>query len=231
MTVKKMTESALRPEESSLFGRVYRKGELNECCRSRNARAKEGCSTVSPAAVSLDGLNDVLNLSAFAVQDGLSLRESAHSVLTSLHRPLGAHVLNAETLIEIIEESHGAEAPKTVGKLRDAFADFRRELMSHLFLEEDVLYPWIFSGNGWSALELIDDLQYQHKVLAMKIKTVSVPALRLVKMKDVCDGRIALLRTLKKLEALLNEHIRAEETILFPRALRVSVESTGENKG
>lgn len=222
MRQKNLTETVGWAEILPFSDRVFKKNEINQCCRGRAADRAGGGTSLQ--------LSEILGRIGTAALDrnevdrwnGLSLRDLAQRILTSLHRPLGIHILNAETLIEMIESSHKADAADTVRQLRAAFSDFRREVMSHLFSEEDVLYPWIFSGNGWSALELVDDLRNQHKILAVKMKTVSVPAMRMAKGKRVCEGCLALCTTLKKLETVLLDHIYLEDTYLFPRALRQS---------
>lgn len=224
MTQQKLTETVGWAEVIPFCDRVLKKEEINQCCRER----KDGAASVI-SSIPLSDLLARIRLEALDRGENdqwgrCSIRELAQSILATLHRPLGIHILNAETLVEMIEASHSRAAGETVRQLRAAFTDFRRELIAHLFLEEDVLFPWIFSGNGWSALELIDDLRNQHKILAVKIKTVSLPAIKMAEAKNTCEGCLALCATLKKVETVLLDHIHMEDNLLFPRALLESTE-------
>jgi regulator of cell morphogenesis and NO signaling len=82
-----------------------------------------------------------------------------------------------------------------------------------------VLFPWMLSGNGNNAGELVDDMRHQHVNIAAKMKSAMALASRLPLSTTTCLGQQALYTTLKRLESEFSNHIHMENTLLYPRAL------------
>jgi regulator of cell morphogenesis and NO signaling len=203
--------------------RVITKREINACCRYRDLLE----STAKSEQPDLSSVLDQVRASAFRNDDAakwmsLRLDELVEHILNKCHRPLGARLLNLETLIDMVEESHGNEIGDPTCEIKEAFVSLRGEILDHLLHEEDMLFPWIVSGNGRCPVEMIDDLKYQHKVLAMKAKTVAASASRLPMKTNSCEGRTALFTTLKALETDIDNHIFLENNVLYPRVVRES---------
>lgn len=199
--------------------RVFQKQELNACCRNREfVKDINATSRLSLAAILESVRSDALRERDTFSWTLRPLDELAGYILEYLHRPLGVHLTNAGTLIEMIEESHGDAHAETILQLRKAFENFRREMENHLSLEEDVLFPWIISDGVHWAHELVSTLRHQHARLSQKVRSVITPAVRLAELRGGCEGCRALCTTLKRLETLLLDQIHFENNLLFPRA-------------
>ena len=202
--------------------RVLEKKEINSCCHRKKRGDLPGDRkemTFSP----------VVELARTVAMDeraiggwiGRPLGELVHYILESVHRPLGVKLLNLETLVGMVTESHSAENRQVSRRLSTAFAKLRDEILDHLFKEEDIVFPWIASGNGRSAADIVDDLGTQHKVIATQLKTVITLAEEFSRDGHrMCDGIAALRATLGEVEMVLAEHIHMETNLLYPRALR-----------
>jgi iron-sulfur cluster repair protein YtfE (RIC family) len=198
--------------------RIFKKEEINVCCRKRG-----GIEFSYPLAQS--SLTEILgNVEAQSVRPfaasrwgGRPLEELAGYILEHLHRPLGVHLKNMDTLVKMISKAHVADAGIAVEHLEAAFQDFKRELEGHLFLEEDILYPWIGRPDAKSVKQLILALRGQHIVLAKKIKSVYFAAGRITQLAFGCEGSRAMFATLKRIETILLDQIYLEDKLLFPR--------------
>ena len=217
MTKDKSAERAGWAEVIPFSDQVLPKNEINGCCRT-------GGGGVDGDRPAVTDIIEEIRARTPSHRTLLSwsdrpIRDVATYIQESFHRALGNHVLNAETLVDMVVGSHRLQAREDVALIRRSYADFQTELTGHLLLEGDILYPWIFSGNGWSALELIDDLRSQHNVLLRKMKTVLVPALRLSESPDACEGSRSLATTLTMLDMMLTSHVLFENNVLYRRVL------------
>ncbi len=196
--------------------RVVNKVEINRCC-SRSAvfetrelaRREELSSMLDAMRIFAQRETEILD------GIGIPLVDLVTHILDRYHRPLGVRLLNLETLIDMVMESHRGEIADQTNRIKETYISLRRELLPHLLQEEDVLFPWILSGNGRGAVELIDDLSVQHKVIAMKTKTIAALTSRIPMSESPCEGRPALYTTIKALETGVFEHIHVENNILY----------------
>ena len=202
--------------------RVFKKTEINSCCR--NGGQPIGDTDIFPEDLSsyLEHAHPDLEIhDSVALAADLPTDELANFVLKECHRPLGARLLNLETLIEMIEDSHGEEreAGEMMSRVRGGFEELRAAVLEHLLKEEDILFPWIVSGNGSSAVEMIGDLKEQHKIIAVKAKTVLAQAAWLIGRQETCSGERALHAAMGEFVRELAVHINVENHVLYPRAL------------
>lgn len=206
--------------------RVFKRQEINTCCRENGALQ----FTPSTAATSLaEILENVGSLSvrknALYRWKNRSVNELAGYILEHLHRPIGVHLANIDTLIGMIGESHAMDAGIKIRQLESAFSAFRIEMDGHLFLEEDILYPWIGQTEGTPTPEFLSALQNQHALLVEKIKSVFLYAGQVTQLADGCDGCRALFATLKRVETLLRDQIYFENNLLFPQIVALTPRS------
>jgi regulator of cell morphogenesis and NO signaling len=136
------------------------------------------------------------------------------------HRPLGARLLNLETVIDMVKESHTDDADDRTERIRGAYLSLRSDLLPHLLLEEDILFPCIISGKDTGSVDLIEDLQNQHKVIAKKMKTLAASVSKLPMSENTCEGRQTLYTVVKALEADVSCHIHFENDVFYVRVLR-----------
>jgi regulator of cell morphogenesis and NO signaling len=202
--------------------RVLKKKEVNACCRPKKRGGVPGDPRETGGSLPVE-LARISPVGERAIGDWIDrpLRDLVLYIVESFHRPLGVKLLNLETLVGMVTESHSEENRGASRRLYTAFAKLRDEVLDHLFKEEDIIFPWIASGNGRSAADLVDDLGTQHKVIAVQLKTVITLAEEFARDDHrMCDGIAALCATLGEVETVLSDHIHMETNLLYPRALR-----------
>ena len=119
------------------------------------------------------------------------------------------------------------EPEHTSKEIRAGFDDLRESVLEHLLEEEDVLFPWIVSGNGDSAIAVINEVREQHKVIAVKAKTVLSQAAWLLGRPATCDSQRALHASLGDFVNALAVHINVENHVLYPRAMSAWEQTEG----
>ncbi len=195
--------------------RVFDKQEVNRCC--------SGVPLTEPSSELLSALEKVraYSMGEEANTDWRerSLNDIVKYILEKLHRPIGIHLLNLETLIDMVTETHGDEIGDLMSRIRDGFTSLRGMLLAHFLHEEDVLFPWILSGKGNSAGAVIDAMRMQHMKIAAKTKFVATSASQLPRSTIPCLGQQVLYITVKEIESEISHHVHMENNILYPRAL------------
>jgi iron-sulfur cluster repair protein YtfE (RIC family) len=75
------------------------------------------------------------------------------------------------------------------------------------------------SGNGSNAITVIGEVKEQHRIIAVKAKTVLAQAAWLLDRRETCSGQRALHATLRSFVTVVAIHIDVENHVLYPRAL------------
>lgn len=201
--------------------RIFERSEINSCCRKVNRSPGNTDALPEDLAAYLEHMEPDLEIhDAVQLAADLPTGELVNFVLKECHRPLGPRLTNLETLLKVVEDSHGdeSEAGEMTRRLRSGFNDLRTEVLDHLLEEEDVLFPWIESGNGSNAITVINEVKEQHKILAIKAKTVFAQAAWLLDRRETCSGQRALHAALKDFVTALAVHINVENHVLYARA-------------
>ncbi len=200
---------------------LFRRSEINTCCRTpppadADSLPADLTSYLAHSRPNL-GIHEALTLSA-----DLPLDKLVRFVLRECHRPLGARLSNLMTLMETVDDSHRSEddVPEIMRRLRAGLDDLRAEVIRHLLREEDVLFPWLVSGNGESAITVINEVKAQHKIIAVKAKTLMAQAGWLLDRRETCMGQVALHTALTDFSTAIAIHINVENHVLYPRALQ-----------
>ncbi|MGZ3460063.1 MAG: hemerythrin domain-containing protein [Archangium sp.] len=84
--------------------------------------------------------------------DERGLDELISHLLERYHRPLHAELARLEQLAKKVRRVHGTQDPERLSRLAETVVALREELESHMQKEEQVLFPWIRSGGGTSAM-------------------------------------------------------------------------------
>ncbi len=121
-----------------------------------------------------------------------------------------------EEHIAIRRDLAEAGALMDVARLRPVFQALRDELLEHLLKEERVLFPWIRSGRGATAVGPIRAMGWEHDATLAQI----------ARLRELTSGYRApdpaaapLFACLERLDRGLRAHIELENDVLFPRAL------------
>ena len=157
---------------------------------------------------------------------------TAH-IVNKHHAYVRQEVRRIQALLAKVIAAHGQNHPE-VAQIQENFEDLGNELTSHMFKEENVLFPYIdsmqaavdrgqpvpppFFGTVRNPVQM---MMMEHDGAGEKLKAMrdlssgySVPA-------DGCATYASLYRALGEFEQDLHQHIHLENNILFPRAVKM----------
>jgi len=153
------------------------------------------------------------------------------------HQYVRAETARLAPLFEKVCAAHAAGHPELPG-LRDTFQALARELATHLFKEEAVLFPYIVRMEE-AVIEKAPIVPAPfgavRNPVAMMVREHdhAGDALRILRREsnqftapaDACPSYQALYRAIAEFEADLHLHIHLENNILFPRAAEMEQRS------
>jgi regulator of cell morphogenesis and NO signaling len=115
-----------------------------------------------------------------------------------------------------VEGAHGArpDAPKG---LADHLDDVAEALEEHMQKEEQILFPLIQRGGHPMISHPIAVMRHEHDEHGVNLDKLAALANGFQAPADACGSWRALYEGLGELSAEVREHIRIENTILFPR--------------
>ena len=161
------------------------------------------------------------------------LNELTAHIVAKHHAYVRQEIPRIQTLLAKVIAAHGQKHPE-VAEIQENFGDLSSELTSHMFKEENVLFPYIdsmqaaldrgqpvpppFFGTVRNPVQM---MMMEHDGAGEKLKQMrdlssgySVPA-------DGCATYASLYRALGEFEQDLHQHIHLENNILFPRAVEL----------
>ena len=93
-------------------------------------------------------------------------------IVARFHEPLRTaldeHIAAAKQVATAHRERHGAE----LGALADVLVALRSDLLDHMQVEEDVLFPWVRSGDARTAGEIVKRLAGDHLRAAAQLARI-----------------------------------------------------------
>lgn len=164
---------------------------------------------------------------------GASFRDLIGHIVTRHHSYVRREGPRLETLLDKVVSRHGASHPELLS-IRDLFSALDRELVTHMFKEEHVLFPFLqkletaarngeslppacFDSVGTPIARMLADHDDAGELLS-KMRALSsgyqAPA-------GACPSYLGLYHGLQEFERDLHMHVHLENNILFPRALEM----------
>lgn len=165
--------------------------------------------------------------------NGASVRDLMEHIVGRHHSYVRQEGPRLETLLDKVVDRHGNDHPELLS-IRDLFSAMQQELVTHMFKEEHVLFPYLqkmeiaaraggpapsacFDSVATPIARMLADHDDAGELLA-KIRALSgnyqAPA-------GACPSYIGLYRGLQDFERDLHLHVHLENNILFPRALEM----------
>jgi regulator of cell morphogenesis and NO signaling len=143
-------------------------------------------------------------------------------------------------LAQIVAEKHGERAPE-LKRIEGLVEVLRKELAEHIGKEEQVLFPYIaqldqgplavcqpppvcFSRVGQPVFMMVQEHE-QAKLLLAELRQLTNDFKPPV---WACSGFVAFYSGLREFAHMLDEHIRLENDVLFPRAIAMEAERMKE---
>lgn len=135
-------------------------------------------------------------------------------------RPLRAKLSAIESLLDKTIYIHGAGLYGNREGVRAVFSNLSAHLWDHLQKKEDVLFPTILSGNGWSARHSFKEMRESHEKLSQHLDILHRLTAGFVTTPTMCVAEKALMTSLQELATDVAAQFHMENNILYPRALR-----------
>jgi regulator of cell morphogenesis and NO signaling len=153
-------------------------------------------------------------------------------IISTHHAYLRTELPRLADLFVKVARVHGARHPE-VGDCNEVFNGLRAELESHMFKEEQILFPMIRemeearSTGGvhcGTVQNPIRVMEMEHDHAGDALARLRAQTNGYAPPADACASFHALLDGLSRLEADLHRHIHKENNILFPKAVRLEAE-------
>ena len=148
------------------------------------------------------------------------LSELIDFILRRFHHPLSRDILYIEAVGARVLSAHRDKDEHRLKNLLQVVRSLQDGIVPHLYKEEQVLFPWIRSGNGGTAGDPIRVMHLEHEETASELRWIRELTDDFRPPGYACETVLALYAALERLDADLREHIHLENNILFPRALR-----------
>ncbi len=202
--------------------KVLQRHGIDFCCGGARP-LDEACAAKGVALGALLAEVDALETDARPDErrwDEAPLESLVEHILVKHHRPLDSELPRLDHLVRKVTGVHHDTAPDTMQGLRTAWSDLVEDLVPHMKKEEQVLFPWIRSGQGASAAAPVQVMESEHEHVGQTLAELRRLTNDYVVPDEACGSWRALWHGLEALEADLHRHIHLENNVLFPRALR-----------
>jgi regulator of cell morphogenesis and NO signaling len=127
------------------------------------------------------------------------------------------HEGHRRDLAALIEQDRALDAADVTPAVAPAVADFAEALERHMFKEEARLFPMMEQGGNTLIVQLIDAMRAEHRgheehaaALRASVDELTVPA-------AAAQAAAQFRAVFTALMTELDEHVRAEDEVLFPR--------------
>lgn len=140
-------------------------------------------------------------------------------IMTRFHEPLRSELDKLVATARQVQAAHRERHAGELGALAEVLTNLRLELLEHMQVEEDVLFPWVRSGDARTAGEIVKRLAEDHVRAAAHLARIRELTANFAVPDDACVTWRTLLVDLRVMDDSLREHIHLENNILFPRAL------------
>ena len=148
-----------------------------------------------------------------------SLPNTIDHVLERYHATHRRQLADATQLAEKVAARHETFPENLV----DLIQAIEAELSSHMMKEERMMFPMIKNGMGRNAGMPIRVMMIEHEEHEAALARLKEAAHNFTPPAEACQNWQRLYADLKEFAEDLDDHIRLENTILFPRALNEAV--------
>ncbi len=167
--------------------------------------------------------------------DGMGLTELADHIEATHHAFLREELPRLDSMARKVAAVHGEQEPR-LREVRDVFSACMEELVSHMNKEEQVLFPMIreleaASGpvrfHCGSLANPIRMMEHEHDDAGDALKRISQLTDGYTPPDWACTTYRAMLDALRSFELDMHTHVHKENSILFPKAIKLEAERNG----
>lgn len=215
--------------ERPIRARIFEELGLDYCCGGQStltqACAERGLNVESVLARIEESDSADHNVSEVDVA-GMTITELCDHIEETHHQYLRDALPRITQLIEQVVAAHVQRHPE-LGEVQRVFSDLRAELDSHMWKEENILFPACRDLERPNAAEPhFGSVANPIRVMVMEHEHAGNALAALRKLTadytlppDGCPTYAAMLEEMGKLEVDLHIHIHKENNVLFPRAI------------
>ncbi len=217
--------------------RVFEKLGIDYCCGGTKS-LHDACAD---ARLTVDDVIRSLEQSDNTPETGISehnwtsapLNELTAYIVAKHHMYVRQEIPRLQALLAKVVSVHGQNHPE-IAKIQENFQDLGSELTSHMFKEENVLFPYIdsmqaavdrgepvpppFFGTVRNPVQM---MIMEHDGAGEKLHEMRDLSSAYKVPPDGCPTYASLYRALDEFEQDLHQHIHLENNILFPRAVEL----------
>jgi regulator of cell morphogenesis and NO signaling len=156
-----------------------------------------------------------------------TMTELADHIEATHHAYLKQELPRVEALAEKVANRHGDHGPQLF-ELFQVFNGFKAELVSHMWKEEQVLFPLVrrLDSGDHAAASHCGSVQNPIRVMMQEHDDAGDAMARMRQLTDnytppadACNTYRALFDSLKQIEQDMHRHVHKENSILFPKAV------------
>jgi regulator of cell morphogenesis and NO signaling len=199
--------------------RVFMRHGIEFCCGGQQTLA----AACEAAGVPLERLAGELTEAKSEAPDDTSgwsersLSELIDHILDQYHRPLRQLLPHLVGRADHVAMVHG-EQPQ-LQEVAGVVTRLAHELQLHMAKEENVLFPWIRSGQGANAHGPVRVMLMEHQDAAHALRELHELTGGFASPPGACPTWRTLYAQLAELNESMRRHMHLENNILFPRTL------------
>lgn len=214
---------------------VFEKFNIDFCCQGKLS-FPEACQR---AGVSEDEVLAALHQPVSAFHASLRAQDWSLDLLTNYivqnhHQYTKRTLLELSALADKVCHKHGAHHPE-LAEIRDQVQTLNKDLQTHMYNEEHVLFPAILAlvkesarllpshesiAKSMSNLDpLLVTMETEHELAGHCLHRIRSASENFLIPPDACTAYSTLYQLLKEFEADLHLHIHLENNLLFPKTL------------
>jgi regulator of cell morphogenesis and NO signaling len=208
---------------------IFRKAGIDFCCGGKKSIG-EACQEKSVDPSALIRQLEEIEKTPSSLQDNFNLWKLdflCDYIMNIHHRFVLASLPELVFYTGKIASVHGEHHPE-LKEVAELFAKINAELLQHLKMEEEVLFPAIkraLTGEDASARETIRSevsrMTGEHEFAGNAMDTINTLTSGYRIPEDACNTYRVALQLLEKFEDDLHVHVHLENNILYPKAQQI----------
>ncbi len=209
---------------------VFQRHGIDFCCGGRKPLAEAAEAKGIAVTVIVSELQRLDGAPAVAVENGTCAELIAH-IVERHHGYLRTAMPTISAYLAKLVDVHGERHPE-LATIAGRFRDVRDELESHMYKEEQILFPLIeqveradtgraASPSGPPVAGIVEVMETEHTSAGVALADMRAASHDYTVPDDGCATYRACYQALAEFESDLHRHIHLENNVLFPRATEI----------
>lgn len=206
---------------------------IDYCCKA-NRTFGEACRDAQAAEVDVIAALQQPQAAAGTIRaESWSLDLLTNYIVQNHHQYVKHALPEIQPVLEKVFLKHGEKHPE-LGQIREQFMALQKELQTHMYHEEHILFPSINAlvressrllpveniAHTMTSLDpVVLDLRNEHERVGECMRCIRSASNNYTLPADACSSFASLYSRLREFEADLHLHVHLENNLLFPKAL------------